>query len=400
MIVNNHRLNITFAILLSVATVSFCAAAGCSSTNGSAMKVVAPVCTTSQQVYGVPLAAVTLANVEIGRDHRQLSYRFQAAQSALLDNVRVYVKVGPGYSLGDGGMIRVDLESDDGTSQHTPSGKSLASATITQLQSGPFNRVLTFGSPVALTAGTLYHLVFSNPSSAPTQNFSSLNDIMFSGNPVASQLSDVAVLTTADGSAGWSQFGNHLPIFALSYSNGTTQGQGYIDAIADGPATGHVTGQNRAREVIAVHGAAQSAAQVSVFARAAGTAASLHIRLENAGQQAMAEGDVALQNTDFDWVTFTFPAPQTLASGQTYNLVLSADQGQVDIIPVQAGSASGFNVPTLFTDGTYQLANGNAFATAGLNLQMQFFFCAANQAAAAASLKERTGEIVQSPFSS
>src|SRR5207237_608309 len=91
-----------------------------------------PPPTSNPPLDPVGINADTLGNTQIGGTNNsstsKTSYRFRAGQSANLTSIRVYFVTGhSGYSGGTGGKIEVTLQTDDGTTNHAPSGTILAS---------------------------------------------------------------------------------------------------------------------------------------------------------------------------------------------------------------------------------------------------------------------------------
>ena len=173
-----------------------------------------------------------------GSGNRRVSYRFRAETSSSLNWIRIYLQSGSGYSGGNGGSLKVSVQTDDGTSKHAPSGTSLASVTINPgnpISIGNLPKV-TFGSPASLTAGHLYHIVFHNVASSPTTNYISVNGLYTYGTLSRWQPqftnTDWANLVYQSGS--WSDqrgsgSGVITPIMALGYANGRIGGLGYME---------------------------------------------------------------------------------------------------------------------------------------------------------------------------
>src|SRR5271167_214755 len=192
-------------------------------------------------VFGVGWTADSLSNVEVGRfPGRSVSYRFRARHSGAVSTLRVYFifrKLCPGcYANGNGGKVSIQLFSDDGTPSHFPSRMMLSSAVVDDpmLQ---WNREVHLQRPVSVRAGELYHIVFSNPSSDPDQNYTSIDDLYTTSvgsalQPSASR-SDLAVLFKPDETSAWRLLPQHVPIISIYYDDGYRQGQGYMDVQRD-----------------------------------------------------------------------------------------------------------------------------------------------------------------------
>jgi hypothetical protein len=327
----------------------------------------------SPAFYGSGIGSDGLSNLRIGPDGYTASYRFQATHTGKLSAIHFYLIVDKtGYSGGNGGEIQVNLETDDGSSAHNPSGKVLASYTITSPQSagasGSANfPIVTFSSPVSVTEGSLYHIVFSNPSSDPTDNFVSVDDIWHSvpSNPVqpTENETDFAVLLSGTG-LPWTLMQTHTPILETDYTDGTTSGNGYMEVWIDSPQP--IGGNNAVRETFTNSGENLAVTSVSVrVARTAGSAP-LTVRLEQSDGNLIEQGTVAstalplTTTATYTWVTYTFSAVRTLLSGQGYNLVLEAPSGTTYMAyPIRKGNAEAFASTTYFPDGYAQFNQGS-----------------------------------------
>ena len=321
--------------------------------------------------YGEPLAADTLSNLRIGPDVANLDYRFRSSRSGTIESVRVYVKTGKGYSGGDGGRMKIDVVPDD----NGQSGKQvLGSAFASDMLRGPFNRVFTFERPVSLAAGSYYHLIFSNPSSDSTVDFVSINNLLQSGG-MDTELRDASVMTRTDLHSSLVLRPELIPIFALQYSTGEMQGQGFIDALSESGRF-RVIGDRRVRERMKLGDANMSTKQVRVRVRNPGDSpADLNIRVEQDGGPLLDEGNALVGGgTNYDWVNVDLSKAVTLKSRGSYNIVLSSRRG-VDLFPLQGGARHGFKVPTLLTDSVYESSSGGQWNSPERELQMQLYFC-------------------------
>ncbi len=330
-------------------------------------------CPAPLTAYGNPLAADTLSNLRIGVDVAQMSYRFRSIRSDAVQSVRVYVKRGEGYSGGNGGTLRLDLVADD-PKDHTPVNQVLASAFATDLLDGPFNRVFTFEKPIPLTGDLYYHLVFSNCAPEPDLDFVSINNLVVLGGGQSS-LADPSVLTKGQLGSSWVLRADHIPIFALQYTNSGRLGQGYIDALSQSGVF-HIKGTNQAREEIAISGEDIRITEANVRVRdPLSSPADLSVSIEDSKGNVLSVTRAQVgSGANYDWVKFALHAPLTLRSGETYDLVLSSEAG-VDTFPLQGGARYGFDVPTLLRTGGYEVNTGAAWIAPRSELHLQYYFC-------------------------
>ncbi len=355
--------------------------------------------------YGPALRGDSLANTPIGKGGIQVSCRFRADPGGVFQGARPYLIWSfrrMGYHSGTGGTLKVELQTDDGTALHRPSGQVLAT-NVQRLalvaSSDRFYPRLAFDRAPALQPGALYHLVFSNTDPNPEGNFVSLNALFLKScsSPLQPRLPDAdwAMLVRSRTSPEWAirrtagtQEG-FTPILEIDYAGGKSQGMGYMEFWMGAPKP--ISGPRRVREVFTVAGPGRRAGSVSVRVRRLAGGAPLGLRLEQEDGKLLAEGSAqgslpactasgSLGGSD--WVTFSFPSPQLLATGKTYHLVLSAPlRTRYEAFPMRKGSDKGFSDATLFPDGHAEYSDGGGWAgweqwgKRGLtNADLQFFF--------------------------
>jgi len=338
-------------------------------------------------LYGCPWNADGLANFEIGRQEgRSAAYRFRATHTGTVDKVMIFLIFrAPGYYAGDGGQVRLELEEDDGTDSHFPSGKTLATSLLTDPMKQKWNRMFTFDHPARLVQGQLYHLVFTNPAPDPVHNYVSVDDLHNrrrapNMQPGISDL-DLAVLCKFSSKTPWTINYGHTPIFCLYYEDGNRQGQGYRDATCGSPCA--IGGADRVAEVFTVTGSARTVTSVSVRVRRVGNPVDLQARLEQADGTLLETVHIPVSAalSDYGWVAGRFRVKQLLQAGKTYRLVLSAPAGtRYETFPVQDGKAYGFDTPNLFGDGHFEQSSGATWQQyrGRADFDMQFYFTLAS----------------------
>jgi hypothetical protein len=295
-------------------------------------------------VYGAGIAIDAKNNFRIGVDGLKLSHRFRASTTSELVSVSWQRRTGSGYSAGDGGILRISVQSDDGNGR--PSGTNLAQLRY-DAPGSPALGVLvknTFPTPPRLTAGTLYHIVFENVHADPQGNHVSVNNVFTWNAPDSHQPSisqDYAVLTSRN---GWSVSAKNTANMDLVYADGTHDGVAYIGILGDDYAL--IGGQGLARERFTVSGGDRTVSEAYVRVGKQSGGGDLVIRLEDATGTVLERGTVPASKIlswtlgDFwsangDWVGFAFDQPRTLKNGQTYRLVLSSPAGtQFSVIPI------------------------------------------------------------------
>lgn len=323
----------------------------------------------STPYYGVGIGTDGLANTTIGPYGNTASYRIRAKHSGTLQQALIYlIPDHPGYSGGTGGKIQVTLHTDDGTAAHNPSSTVLASYVISGAATLPsparYFYTVKFSSPPSLTAGQIYHMVFKNIDANPTVNFISV-DALYQLNPTAPIQQalgnlDAGVLLS-DGGGPWNPRLGYTPIYQLSFTNGVTEGVGYIEGWVGAPEP--VSGTRAVREAFTVSGSSVKIASVAVrVARVAGNDP-LVVRLENANgvliEQATIPASAIPQSNatapSYFWASLPFSTTYTLLAGSTYHLDLqSSATSTYETFPIRKGYAYGFQNTTYFRDGSAQ----------------------------------------------
>ena len=357
-----------------------CGAGGCPAT-------VPPL--TPANIYGSGINADDLANIILGWDtstdscNRSLSYRCRVGYTGNLLAIRpkcIWSTDKKGYSLGNGGRIQVQVQSDDGTFNHFPSGAVLGSLDYDQpINQGHYSPLLTFPNPVKVSAGELYHVVFCNIASDPRVDFVSLDHLYMwkatsPAQPILSNL-ELAVLERG-GEGAWTVYrrgvGHGLtPILELVYEGGNVQGQGYIQGYGQTSTQGWInpkpiSGEQAVRETFTVSGTERTVSSVSVRVNRLTGASPLSIRLEKGdgtlveqGSVLVPLGEVSPTTNNETWITLSFSAPVKLRVGDGYHLVLGCPADTVHTTHVlEKGRASGYSPATYFTDGYAQFNSG------------------------------------------
>lgn len=342
-----------------------------------------PVVHAGSSFYGVPWNGDGLDNTPIGRAYNRMAdYRFMATHSGTVTAVRIYLafaKVSTNctysgyYAGGTGGKILVQLETDNGSSSHLPSGKALTSFEITnplECKSGTSSypnctnsqRLYKFSAPVTLAAGTFYHLVFSDVDSNESCNWTSVDNLYEATNtsdiqPAVSDL-DFSELIKDNYTGGWQISDATTPIMDLHYSDGTHFGQGFMWV---NPGYG-IYGSDQVRELFV---AKQSGTYTKVYVRATklGLPSALKVTVwDNGG--VLASGTVS----SFDskgWGEASLSSTVSLVAGQDYSIRLLYPSGNSSdgykARPLQAGTAYGFYAPDEFPEGYFQYStNGGS----------------------------------------
>ena len=338
---------------------------------------------THPAIYGCPWNADSLGNLEIGRQPgRMVSYRFRATHSGTIDRVRLFLIFrAHGYYQGDGGQVLLQLQADDQSPNHHPSGHVLAASLVTDPMQ-QWNRMFVFDKPAPVEAGQLYHLVLSNPAPDPVANFVSVDDLYLRRRspcmqPAVNDL-DLAVIWKASAHDAWAINYGHTPIFCLRYTDGHVQGQGYMDV----PGVCTISGRQKVREVFCVSGADRVVTELRVRLRRKSGSDDVVVNLATAAGAPVARGVIPATSVShaLTWVGCKFDQSGVLKTGQSYQLELSAPPGAVyETLPLQEGGVQyGFDCPEVFADGYLQSTTGDQWVSPrGGNrkdFDLQFYF--------------------------
>jgi hypothetical protein len=355
----------------------------------------------AQQYYGSKWGADGLGNTVVGGSGPvQGDYRFLATHTGQLKDVRTFFICAPGYGAGTGGSYRVDLETDDGSANHYPSGAVLS--TTTEKYPKSLFVTETFASPATITTGQLYHVVYTDIDPSPMLNYCSL-DMLYWQDPASSEAQPTVANTDwahlynggtisapvwhwrnqSDPSDG----GNYMPILQLDYSDGASYGNGYMEVwIQTSRKT--ISGSNAARESFTVSGPTMNAASVTVRLRHDSGTDPLTVAVLNGTGTSLAScakpyTAITPSGTSGDnWVTCQFASPLTLNSGSTYALNLAAPSSSAyTIFPIRKGVSYNFGPSSVFSDGHAQYTTGSGWqdwpsetGAASTQGDLQFYF--------------------------
>jgi len=321
------------------------------------------IATAQAQSYGTGIGGDGLANTPLGPQGCEVSYRFLAKHTGVLQQVRVYlIPDHAGYAAGNGGTIHVTLNGDNGTSAHHPTSTVLASYWITNILSLPspsrYFYLVKFATPPTLVAGHLYHLVFQNQDKYPAYNYLSVDSLYHAvpTSPNQPTISDTnqAVLMKSTGGT-WAPRAGFSPIYELDFTNGTSEGVGYIEGWVSSRQS--ISGSHAVRETFTPSSNVTVMAASIRLSRISGSNP-LVVRLENSNGTLVHQGSISALDIPATsagkpvWVKLPFGATYTLLAGHTYNLVFEAPSTSLyEAFPIRKGYKYGFRATTYFPYG-------------------------------------------------
>jgi hypothetical protein len=307
--------------------------------------------------FGAGWTADSLANLEIGRFiGRTVDYRFQSDHSGTFSGLEIYfifrtICDDGCYADGNGGIIQIQVRSDDGTPGHLPSNTVLGTTVVTD----PFlrwNRLVSFPQGISLMSGKLYHIVFTNIVSDPVHNYVSINDLYTSVSGInlqpATNETNLAVLLK-NGNDPLQVRHQHVPIFSIYFDDGFRQGQGYMDVIHNAV---QIQSESQVAEALLVQDTNHVVSQVAVRLDPLNTLGDVKIAVNNALGQPLATGTINFSSVTqyaYNWFPVSFPQIN-LAKGGSYTIVLTAENGaSFSLSPIQQGAFYGFLTEKLYS---------------------------------------------------
>jgi len=323
-----------------------------------------------QEYYGINYGADGLGNECVGRGwHQEMSYRFTCEYTGTVTSAVIYIMYASGYGAGTGGVMVMTLETDDGTSNHLPSGTILTSVTDNNLLShgGSEARVIyTFNTPVEIDSGTIYHLHFVNTDPDPVNNWYSV-DLLYVHSPHSfydlmptGSYTKLAALYKVNTTWTSTEL-DHTPIYTLIYDDAELRGQG-LDLTGVTSYTRNINGTNfKVRNNITVTEKTRIVQKIWVRVRRVSGVDSLILRLEESDGTLLKRCAIAASGivaTDMTWAGVSLITPITLYIGHSYHLELSTASGTTyQTFHLRNSTFSGF-VP-MFPDGYIQyMING------------------------------------------
>jgi hypothetical protein len=325
---------------------------------------------------GSLIQADSLGNTVIGgRDRTSLSFRFRAEWTGSVKAVRVYVITDnnstgrTGYSLGNGGRLRVSLRADAGRAPHVPAGPDLAAATFRPISAGNFPLVQLRGGG-RVVKGRLYHIVFGNVSADPARNYVSINGLFsFARRGRGPGVPLGTAVLERDNGGGWGTRRSrpheyYLPILEVVGGRpGQRGGLGYMEVWDPKP----IGGGAGVRELITTRAGGPTrvaGARVRVR-RTTGAAVPLVVALVGPSGETFASATVPgtdVPSSDAGWVHVRFDQPVALPPSTQVALTMSAPApSSFEAFPIRKGIDYGFDRSTYFDNGYAQFNGGNGW---------------------------------------
>ena len=326
----------------------------------------------SSVIYGPGLASDALNNTRVGTSNGYKDdYRFKAKHSGKLTSFRPYIiwsTSKSGYHSGTGGTLLFELKTDDGSSEHRPSNNVIASVVHANPLDKGFFPLISFPSSANLTEGQIYHITVTNIDSDPVNNYVSMDHLYkySAEDPMQPNSSDLdwAEMQSWTGS-DWKVRRENTPILALYYSDGHTEGTGYMEVWVGAPKS--ISGTSSIREKFTVSGGDRNIDELNIRLRRVSGSDSLTYKVQAQSGSVVQQGTIPASSvttaTRPTWVKAVFESTKKLLNGQSYYLVFTAPSSTVyEAYPIRQGVSYGYPKTTYFSDGYAQYSqNGSTW---------------------------------------
>ena len=336
------------------------------------------------RLFGCAIHAEAVANTRFGYG-KPAAFRFAAERSGQVSSVRWYHRFDVpnghvGYSIGNGGSMRVELRTNDPKTGFPTSTVLAKTATLTNLlEMDRFGQIPLLAPYPVLTAGDTYHLVFIQLDSSG-KNAVSVNMLhtkapipLGSTGRMGPFYGDTMAHLFTNGSGGWYIREDRCPIFELYYTDGTACGIGWIFGADVGDK--EVGGALMARQRFAILNESIRIDGIWMRIRKSGGSPSeLICQLIDASATTIMEdvrvpASQIVTSTRYDiavpWQFRSFSQPRTLAKGKTYLMRFSASSGKYWIGAIQRGTPYGFKDRNIAPSGYGEYSTNGGVSWSG-----------------------------------
>ncbi|HWL67502.1 MAG TPA: DUF2341 domain-containing protein [Geminicoccus sp.] len=335
------------------------------------------------RLFGCAIHAEAVGNTRYGYG-KPAAFRFAAERSGQITSLRYFLRYDQatghvGYSIGNGGTIRIELRTNDPATGFPTNTVLAKTANLTNLMNSDRFAQIPFLAPYpVLTAGEIYHLVFLQLDSSG-KNEISVN-MLHTKMPIPTGGTgrmgpfhgDALAHLWVNNSGGWYVRTDRCPIFEIYYADGMACGVGWMFAHDSGDK--QVGGSLMARQRLPMLDESRSVNGVWLRVRKSGGSPSdLICQLIDASAGTILE-DVRIPpsqvvtSTRYDvavpWQFRSFSQPRLLTKGKTYHMRFSATSGNYWFGAAQRGTAYGFKerniVPSAYAE--YSVNGGSSWS--------------------------------------
>ncbi|WP_084506353.1 DUF2341 domain-containing protein [Geminicoccus roseus] len=335
------------------------------------------------RLFGCAIHAEAVGNTRYGYG-KPAVFRFAAERSGSVTSLRYFLRYDTatghvGYSIGNGGTIRVELRTNDPVTGFPTNTVLAKTANVTNLLNSDRFAQLSFLAPYpVLTAGEIYHLVFVQLDSSGKNEVSvnMLHTKMAIPTDGTGRMGpfhgDVMAHLWVNNSGGWYVRTDRCPIFELYYSDGMACGVGWIFAHDSGDK--QIGGSLMARQRFAILDETRSVDGVWFRVRKSGGSPSeLICQLIDASANTVLEdmripASQVVTSTRYDnavpWQFRSFSQPRSLLKGKTYLVRFSASSGNYWFGAAQRGTSYGFKDRNFAPSGyaEYSVNSGSSWS--------------------------------------
>jgi hypothetical protein len=258
---------------------------------------------------------------------------------------------------------------------HYASGDTLAMVSYSNSMNGQPFPALYFDRSAVLRSGSIYHLVFLNSDPAPKTNYVSINNLHTLNveeprQPTTDKLNWAVILgSMISGPNGTStilfsgESRTMTPICQVTYSNGISEGIGYIDAWSG--TVRPISGSQRVREQFRVPSSRYTIGGIGIRLRhVLGTSPLVtSIRDSSGSQLAQAIVEASQTRSQTSWVFADFGQSVSIEATKLYYLEISTlSDAQYALFPLQKGtSLYGFDPQVVYSNGYAEYSDGSVW---------------------------------------
>lgn len=336
------------------------------------------------RLFGCAIHAEAVGNTRYGYG-KPAAFRFAAERSGEVSSLRYFLRYDTatghvGYSIGNGGTIRIELRTNDPATGFPTNTVLARTANLSNLIGTDRFAQIPFLAPFpVLTAGTIYHLVFIqlDPSG---DNEISVN-MLHTKVPIPTAGTgrmgpfhgDVMAHLWVNTAGGWYVRTDRCPIFELTYADGMACGIGWIFAHDSGDK--QIGGAFMARQRLPILDENRTVDGVWLRVRKSGGSPSeLICQLIDASagtilEDARIPATQVVTSTRYDnavpWQFRSFSQPRTLTKGKTYLVRFSASSGNYWFGATQRGTSFGMKDRNMVNAGYAEYSTNSGSSWAG-----------------------------------
>ena len=290
----------------------------------------------------------------LGSSTTKVDLRFTAQESKTVTKVRIYLN----WVYGSSTTYRVGLQDD---SAGDPDGSFDGSGTFTPSEGPGDWHEITLNSPVAITTGTVYHIVIEHVSGpinetnyieikeiAPANTYIPLNK--GADHDVNDNDTNLMARHSSDNGSSWHDAELYkTPVFLLVYSDGTYGGQPYYDTGSGD----YIYDAEYGGGQVLITGSNKTVSTIGFFVKKRGSpAGALEYEIKDGDNNVLRNGTLATAaevGTAPAWIDANLSSNLTLNNGSSYKVILKS--------PNSVNSSNCYQIYTLWVTDLAEYKN-------------------------------------------